>query len=55
MNEKFLYLPTTHEFLGQISKTDMYANNYTQVTNEDNLWWGYQWGEESVPLKSKIM
>lgn len=50
INQSFLHLKFTEEYLEKISKDDMFANNYTHQSEYD----GYIWGEEIVPLKHKL-
>lgn len=50
MNEKFLHLPITEEFWEEISQQDMFANSYTKLTDLDVKFYGFDWGEEIVPL-----
>lgn len=45
MNDKFLKLDLSNY---QINEIDLYANNYTHLTEYD---WGYEWGEEVKPLR----
>lgn len=45
MNEKFLHLDLSNY---QINEIDLYANNYTHLTEYDL---GYEWKEEVKPLK----
>lgn len=45
MNEKFLHLDLSNY---QINEIDLYANNYTHLTEYDL---GYEWNEEVKPLK----
>lgn len=48
INNKYLDLPITADFWNQISKQDLYANNYTYLSEYDE---GYKWNEEIKPLK----
>jgi hypothetical protein len=50
INEKFLHLPMTPEFLHRIAQDDMFANSYTKITELDIKLYGLQWGEEIHPL-----
>lgn len=52
INDKFLHLPITKEYWNEISKHDMYANSYTKLTQLDIDHYGFDWGEEVVPLFS---
>ncbi len=52
MNEKYLHLPLTKEFMDEISKEDMFANSYTKLTYLDIQHYGLDWGEEIVPIFS---
>lgn len=49
-----LNLDLTTEFLQQISQDDMFANNYTYLTEYDVKLHGLNWGEEIKPLKDKL-
>lgn len=46
-----LNIAVSDQFLDEIGKDDMYANNYTYLTDYDIRAFGYQWGEEIKPLK----
>lgn len=48
VNDKFIKLYMTDFYWDQISKQDMYANNYTFLCEYD---FGYQWKEETKVLK----
>lgn len=46
---EILKMKTTNDFWAEISKVDMYANNYTHLCEYDK---GYEWNEEIKPLKT---
>lgn len=50
LNDKFLKLHFSDQYLSKISEVDMYANNYTHLTEYDD----YQWNEKVKPLKEKL-
>lgn len=50
MNEKYLHLNLSKEFMEEIGKEDMFANSYTKLTDFDIKYYGFDWGEEIVPL-----
>lgn len=51
LNERFLKLDLSEQFLDEISKEDMYANNYTHLTQYDLKYYGYVWDEQIIDLK----
>lgn len=51
MNERFLKLDL---LLGYENHEDIFANNYTKLTEYDVEMYGYDWGEEIIPLKDKL-
>lgn len=50
LNEKYLKFNLSEQFWNDINKDDMFANNYTYLSEYD----GYEWGEEVKPLKEKL-
>lgn len=46
-----LNIHVSAKFLIEIARDDMYANNYTYLTEYDIQAYNYQWGEEIKPLK----
>lgn len=47
INEKFLHLHLDDGFWYSITKAeDLFANNYTYLTQHDIDYWGYEWNEE---------
>lgn len=42
------------ELCNAIMKEDMFANNFTYLTEYDIKWFGYDWGEEVKPLREKL-
>jgi len=52
INDKYLHLDLTKGF--DENHADMYANNYTKLTNEDVQAYGYQWDEEVISIKEKL-
>lgn len=50
INDKFLHLNLSKEFWEEISKQDMFGNSYTKLTEYDVKYYGFEWGEEIVPL-----
>lgn len=50
MNEKFLHL----SFVYDNRHEDIFANNYTHLTEYDRKYYGFQWDEEIRPLRSKL-
>ncbi len=53
MNDKFLGLNITNEFYTEIYQHDMFANNYTYLTEYD-VQTGFEWQEETKLLKEKL-
>jgi hypothetical protein len=51
MNDKFLKLDLSESFWNEISKEDMYANNYTFLTEWDIKFHNYQLNEQLMPVK----
>jgi len=49
---KFLKLSASSKFIEEISKHDMYANNYTYLTEYDE---GYSWTIDGVPEEIKLL
>ena len=49
-----LELQTSPEFIDEISKEDMFANNYTYLTEYDMKFYNFKWGEEVRPLRDKL-
>lgn len=52
INEKFLKLDLSTGF--DKDHEDIFANNYTKLTELDVEMYGYDWGEEIIPLKDKL-
>lgn len=52
INDKFLHLDLSKGF--NPNHDDMFANNYTKLTEYDVEMYGYDWGEEIIPLKDKL-
>jgi len=52
INGKFLHLDLSNGF--NKDHEDMFANNYTKLTEYDIEMYGYDWGEEIIPLKDKL-
>lgn len=52
MNEKYLHLDLTNGF--DENHIDIFANNYTYLTELDVKLYGYNWGEEIKPLRDKL-
>jgi hypothetical protein len=50
MNDKFLKLELTQGYWDEISKDDMYANNYTHLTEYDIKFYNYQYNEQIIPV-----
>jgi hypothetical protein len=50
LNDKFLRLELSESFWAEISKEDIYANNYTYLTEYDLKYYGMDWNEEIKPL-----
>lgn len=53
INDKFLHLDLSKGF--NEDHVDMFANSFTKLTEYDVEAYGYDWGEEIVSLKDKIM
>lgn len=53
INDKFLKLNLSDDFIANISKEDMYANSYTYLTKYDLNIYNYKWNEEFKPLNIK--
>jgi hypothetical protein len=51
INDKFLKLDLSESFWKEISKEDMYANNYTHLTEYDIKFHNYQFNEQLMPVK----
>ena len=52
MNDKFLHLDLSKGF--DENHADMFANNYTKLTDLDIELYNLQWGEEVIKLKTKL-
>lgn len=52
MNQKFLNLDLTNGF--DETHIDIFANNYTYLTEFDVKWYGFNWGEEIKSLREKL-
>jgi hypothetical protein len=52
INDKFLRLDLSNGF--NEDHVDMFANNYTKLTEYDVEMYGFNWGEEIIPLKDKL-
>lgn len=52
MNDKFLHLDLSKGF--DVNHQDIFANNYTKVTDLDIELYNLQWGEEVIKLKTKL-
>jgi hypothetical protein len=52
LNEKFLHLDLSKGF--DENHVDLFANNYTKLTEYDIEFYNFQWGEEVGQLKNKI-
>lgn len=52
MNEKFLHLDLSKGY--NRNHEDMFANNYTHLSEYDVAWYHFQWGEEIIPLERKL-
>lgn len=52
INDKFLHLDLSKGF--NPDHEDIFANNYTKLTELDVEMYGYDWGEEIIPLKEKL-
>lgn len=50
INERWLNLKITPEFMHFIAQHDMFDNSYTKLTNLDIELYGMNWNEEIVPL-----
>jgi hypothetical protein len=51
LNNKFLKLDLSESFWNEISKEDMYANNYTFLTEWDVKFHNLNWNEQLMPVK----
>lgn len=51
MNDKFLGLPITQEFMDEINVQDLFKNNYTPLTEYDVKNYGFDWKEPVVDFK----
>lgn len=50
-----LGIELSEEFKKKIyNQPDMFANNYTFLTEYDVKWYGFEWGEEIKPLREKL-
>jgi hypothetical protein len=55
MCKKFLGIDLSEQFIRQIYQMpDMFANNYTYLTNYDVKNYGFDWGEEIKQLRDKL-
>lgn len=54
LNEKFLHLPITAEFLAQIAAFDFLSGHYTPLTDYDRQWYGINWSEPCGPLDGEL-
>lgn len=52
INDKYLHLDLSKGF--DENHVDMYANNYTKLTEYDLLAYGYKWGEEPISIKERL-
>jgi len=53
--KRFLGIDLSEQFIRQIYQMpDMFANNYTYLTEFDLKWYGFNWGEEVKPLRDKL-
>lgn len=52
INDKFLHLDMSKGF--NSDHIDMFANNYTHLTEYDVKWYGFDWGEEVKQLRDKL-
>lgn len=53
--KKFLGIDLSEQFIRQIYQMpDMFANNYTYLTQFDLKWYGFNWGEEVRPLRDRL-
>ncbi len=50
IDEKYLHLGLDDGFWFSIYNEDMFANNYTHLTEYDVRFYGYSWGEEIKPI-----
>lgn len=50
LNDKFLNLELSESFWNEISKEDIYANNYTYLTEYDKKYYCFEWNEELKSL-----
>jgi hypothetical protein len=51
---KKIGLETSSQLIEEISKEDMFANNYTYLTEYDMKFYNFKWGEEIKPLRDKL-
>lgn len=54
INEDYLHLELSESFWEEISEHDMYANNYTFLTDIDIQIYGYKWNEEVKSLREYL-
>lgn len=53
--KRFLDIDLSEQFIRQIYQMpDMFANNYTYLTQFDLKWYGFNWGEEVKSLRDKL-
>lgn len=52
INDRFLHLDLSKGF--NSGHVDMFANNYTHLTEYDIKWHGFDWGEEVKQLRDKL-
>lgn len=51
MNDKYLKLDLSRHDRNHM---DIFANNYTHLSEYDRAWYNFQWDENIVPLKNKL-
>jgi hypothetical protein len=53
--KRFFDIDLSEQFIKQIyQQPDMFANNYTYLTQFDLKWYGFNWGEEVKSLRDKL-
>jgi hypothetical protein len=53
--KRFLDIDLSEQFIRQVYQMpDMFANNYTYLTQFDLKWYGFNWGEEVKQLRDKL-
>lgn len=50
----FIDLKTTPEYVAEISKEDMFKDNYTKLSEYDIKWYGFEWNEPIENLRSHL-